>query len=310
VTLNSTVHPGSVTINTAATSGSTYTISGTGSIAGTGSLTKTGVGIATLATGNAYTGGTFVNGGTLVIAPSGTNTSALPSNEPVTIGASGELELADNASQSSPFVSSSADISNQNIKLSSLTITSGGKLDIRNNHFDVVDSGGTPDDATYTSILGMIKSGAIMSTEGLTSPNYGVGLVDGNDAVHNTPVSVNEIEVAYTLEGDANLDGKVDASDFSIFAPNFGLNTTLGWEAGDFNYDGKVDASDFSAFAPNFGLQDNGTAVSLPSADYVALDAFAAANGLTVTSVPEPASLGLLTIGTVGLLSRRRRKSQ
>jgi hypothetical protein len=69
-----------------------------------------------------------------------------------------------------------------------------------------------------------------------------------------------------------------------------------------------VDASDFSAFAPNFGLQDNGTAVGLPAADYVALDAFAAANGLTITSVPEPASLGLLTLGAVGILARRRRR--
>ena len=69
-----------------------------------------------------------------------------------------------------------------------------------------------------------------------------------------------------------------------------------------------LDATDFGLFAPNFGQSDNGTAISLPSADYAALDAFAAANGLSLTSVPEPASLGLLMLGAVGVLSRRRRK--
>jgi len=109
---------------------------------------------------------------------------------------------------------------------------------------------------------------------------------------------------------NSNLDGKVDATDFGIFAPNFGLSTTLGWEAGDFNYDGKVDATDFGLFAPNFGLSDSGVDLSLPAADYAALDAFAAANGLSFTpvSVPEPASAGLLLAAGVGMLARRRRR--
>jgi autotransporter-associated beta strand protein len=313
-------------------SSNTMTISG--NISGAGGITVAGtntvspsVGTVALSGVNTNTGPTSVNSGTLVILPTGVaNTVALP-NTTLTIGTTGAgatdgtVILADNAGQSSP-----ANLANQLLKVPVLTIDTGSVLDIRNNHLNIADPGGTPDDGTYTAILGEIKNGiynghpgytsapggTIISSEGLVSPNYGVGLVDGNDGVHNTLVSANEIEVAYTLEGDANLDGKVDASDFSIFAPNFGLNTTLGWEGGDFNYDGKVDASDFSAFAPNFGLQDNGTAIGLPSADYVALDAFAAANGLTFNpvSVPEPASLGLLTLGAVGILSRRRRSSE
>jgi len=315
VTLNTTVMPGSVTISTNATSAPTYTISGTGKIAGTSSLTKTGTGIATIATPNTYTGGTFVNGGTLVIAPTTTaNQVALP-NGAVSIGAAGTLQLADNASASTPFVNSAADISNQLMQMSTLSITAGGVLDVRNNHFYVADPGGLAHDSTFATILGYVSNGVtnptggeITSTEGL--PGYGVGIVDGNDGILGTNVSANQIEVAYTLEGDANLDGKVDITDFNIFAPAFGLPTTLGWEAGDFNYSGTVDIGDFNLFAGNFGLSDNGTAISIPAADIAALNAFEAANGLTLTSVPEPATLGLLTFGAIGLLARRRRQGR
>ena len=45
----------------------------------------------------------------------------------------------------------------------------------------------------------------------------------------------------------------------------------------------------------------------LPASDWTALDAFAAANGL-LADVPEPGSLGLLTLGVVGVLARRRNR--
>jgi fibronectin-binding autotransporter adhesin len=268
-------------------------------ITGAGGFTKIGSNTVTLSGVNSYGGGTTVNGGTLQIQPTTTaNTVALPDGN-VSIGATGTLQLADNASASTPGSST-----NQLMQMSSLSIIPGGVLDVRNNHFFVADPGGAPDDSTFTTILGYIESGAITSTEGTSG--YGVGVVDGNDGVQGTAVSANQVEVAYTLDGDANLDGKVDGSDFSIFAPNFGLPTTLGWEAGDFNYDGKVDGSDFSAFAPNFGLQDSGTAIGLPAADYAALDAFAAANGLTIASIPEPASAAIVLLGAGALLRRWR----
>jgi hypothetical protein len=46
--------------------------------------------------------------------------------------------------------------------------------------------------------------------------------------------------------------------------------------------------------------------------DIAALDAFAAANGISLptTSVPEPATTGFLAMGALGVLARRRRRSQ
>jgi hypothetical protein len=44
----------------------------------------------------------------------------------------------------------------------------------------------------------------------------------------------------------------------------------------------------------------------LPAADYAAIDAFAAANGL-MADVPEPTSFGLIGLAGAGVLARRRR---
>ena len=114
--------------------------------------------------------------------------------------------------------------------------------------------------------------------------HYGLGYADGADMNGSSPLVVGlgagNIEVKYTLYGDANLDGVVNGTDFGILAAHFGDQVTA-WDEGDFNYDGVVNGTDFGALAANFGQQANGTAVELPAADYAALDAFAAANGLT-----------------------------
>ncbi|HTV49326.1 MAG TPA: autotransporter-associated beta strand repeat-containing protein [Phycisphaerae bacterium] len=79
VTLNTTVMPGSVSVNNSA---GNYIISGTGSIAGSTSLVKEGSDSLTLSTANSFTGGTTIGNGTLIVG----NSSAIPSGSSVTFG--------------------------------------------------------------------------------------------------------------------------------------------------------------------------------------------------------------------------------
>ena len=92
--------------------------------------------------------------------------------------------------------------------------------------------------------------------------------------------------VMYTLAGDANMDRKVNTLDFNQLAGNFNAGST--WTQGDFNYDGLIDSLDFNALTGNFGA-------SLPAS---------AALG---SVVPEPASIGAMSLGLSALLVRRRK---
>ncbi|HEX4054734.1 MAG TPA: PEP-CTERM sorting domain-containing protein [Tepidisphaeraceae bacterium] len=105
--------------------------------------------------------------------------------------------------------------------------------------------------------------------------NYAVGYADSADPSNPAGLSSNQIEIKYTLYGDTNLDGTVNSIDFGLLAANFGKSAS-------------------------------GTTVALPSIDWAALDAFAAANGL-MADVPEPTFLCLSMLVGFGILARRRK---
>lgn len=108
----------------------------------------------------------------------------------------------------------------------------------------------------------------------------------------NTPfgASPNSLTLFTTVPGDANLDLAVDDADLSLLLTNFGKKDTS-WANGDFTGNGKVNDADLSLLLTNFG-----TTVTIPSN-----------SGLTgqVSSIPEPATLTLLSLGCL-LLARRR----
>jgi hypothetical protein len=122
------------------------------------------------------------------------------------------------------------------------------------------------------------------------------------------------LEIAPALLGDCNLDGTVNFSDYLILAGNFG-HTGADWDEGDFLYTGTVTFADYLALAGNFGKPS-----ALSAAQLADMESFTAqfgdelvpnadGVGFQVVAVPEPASLGLLALAGVGILSRRRRRS-
>jgi len=55
--------------------------------------------------------------------------------------------------------------------------------------------------------------------------------------------------------GDANLDGRIDLSDYNMLVGHFdptGENSGLGWSEGDFDGDGEIDLSDYMTLTSNF----------------------------------------------------------
>ncbi len=104
----------------------------------------------------------------------------------------------------------------------------------------------------------------------------GLGWID------NTTTS--KISVAFTIYGDANLDGTANFADLSKLLSDY--NQAGVWVDGDFNYDGVVDFADLSKLLSTYN-QSIGT----------------------LTPAPEPSSLILLStmIGLAGALTIRRR---
>jgi autotransporter-associated beta strand protein len=257
-------------------------------------LTITGSGVTEFDGVNTYSGGTNVSAGTLVIGVNG----ALPDGSLAITG--GTVQLAQNTGLA---------------QATSLTISGNGTLDITNNHMIITYAAGTQA-ATDLAIRGYLVSGyaggnwngvnGIDSSVAAVTSGFGVGYADGADGVV-AGLSSGQIELKYTRYGDANLDGVVSGVDFTILVGNLGKSANS-WDQGDFNYDGVVSGVDFTLLVGNLGKAANGADITLPAADLAAIDAFAAANGL-MADVPEPATAGLMILGGIAALGKRRRRA-
>jgi hypothetical protein len=151
----------------------------------------------------------------------------------------------------------------------------------------------------WNGTTGIISASASSDTRHLTalgSRQSGGGTFDGA----NTTTA--DVLVKYTYYGDADLNGTVNGADYSQIDNGFGMHLT-GWQNGDFNYDGVVDGSDYSLIDNTFNQ------ISATGASPLAVIASPADLNAGVNAVPEPATLGLLGMGAIGLLGRRRRRT-
>ncbi len=143
----------------------------------------------------------------------------------------------------------------------------------------------------HNTAVGVISNTTAGGTQ-LYGSGTGMTLFDG------AAPAATDILVKYTYFGDANLDGKVDGSDYTLIDNGFNQKLT-GWYNGDFNYDGKVDGSDYTLIDNAFNTQATSLASSGLFADTTDQVAGPAA-------VPEPASIAAATAVLASLVRRRR----
>jgi hypothetical protein len=96
------------------------------------------------------------------------------------------------------------------------------------------------------------------------------------------------VHINFTMGGDADDNNTVDLTDFTFLAANFN-KTGRTFGQGDFSRDGVVDLTDFTILAANFNKSVASTESTLGAA------------------VPEPGTIGLITL-TTALLPRRARR--
>ncbi|MFI5378675.1 MAG: MBG domain-containing protein [Tepidisphaerales bacterium] len=155
-------------------------------------------------------------------------------------------------------------VGNQNQALFStgLSIANGGVLDMEGNDLVLQYSSSSPIDTVSAYIRdGQIGAGPmIVSTIPALAWPTTIGVVD-NNTIHQTTwdgqtvsdgSNFNQILTKRTLLGDANLDGKVDQSDYLDIIANMGRVGATYFQ-GDLDGDGVVTANDLAIVSANLG---------------------------------------------------------
>ncbi|HZZ45048.1 MAG TPA: dockerin type I domain-containing protein [Tepidisphaeraceae bacterium] len=111
-----------------------------------------------------------------------------------------------------------------------------------------------------------------------------------------------QLDIKYTYNGDANLDGKVNADDYALLDRGFAKHLT-GWSNGDFNYDGIINSADYLLIDRAYALQGNPiTPTFLAERESEFGEAYVQS---LLTSLPEPSLLTACLFAP--FLIRRRR---
>jgi hypothetical protein len=189
-------------------------------------------------------------------------------------------------------------------RVGALAIAAGAKLDL-SDHKLIVAGG------DIAAVTAMVKTGynggawngsGVMTSAAGSANALGVARADevglGGGVFGGISVAAGDVLVAYTLYGDADLDGAVNFNDLARLAQNYNTGGKR-WVQGDFNYDGLVDFNDLAKMAQNYNT------VLAAGAIPGATAAFEADWVAAIASVPEPA--GWVVAGLAVMCLRRRR---
>jgi hypothetical protein len=319
---------GSLTINGSYNQTAGTTVD-TGTMVVTGATNISG-GTASIGYGGTFTGSPILvaSGAQLTADGSLLSNPTVTDNGIVTFGANAgsgilkrTLASLSIGSSGKATVSTSGSAATRTLLTTPLTIAGAtnawtGKLDLTDNDLDV--PGGSL--ATITNQIkqgynggnwqgsgGIISSSAAINTTHLTTLGIiqnnqgGSALFTASNPFDGTTPGAGDILVKYTYIGDANLDGKVDGSDYNRIDNGY-LNHLTGWYNGDFNYDGTINGSDYTLIDNAFNTQGASLAATVSAADAVATAQISAD-----ASVPEPGAVGVLGFAAIGLLRRRGR---
>jgi hypothetical protein len=329
-TINAPVYlPKGVTANIS--TGTSLTMSG--SINALADLIKIGSGTLTL--GGADSLNVDTNAGTVILSPTATfaaGSMTVNNGGLLDLAAPGSGGILTRSFPGSPFtftinaggttvLNAAASSANRQLFVTNggLTIVGSsnswtGKLDLNNNDADLP---GASLFNTSNQILQGYNHGKWNGTGGIVSTSaandtrhlMALGVIQNNQSgtalftaanpFDGTTPGAGDVLIKYTYYGDANLNGKVDSTDYTLIDNGYLMHLT-GWYNGDFNYDGVVNGSDYTLIDNAFNTQGAQILADIASPS-------AGVSPQRASSVPEPGGLGILGIAAVSVLGRRRR---
>ena len=316
--------------------GSVSFTDGLGMAAGT-RITKAGAG--TLTIGGTQTNGAgssiAVDGGNLVLnSDLGTGLTGADrpdifvsrpgANSTATFNASQHLDqLHVNDTGVATITPTLSNVASKVVVANSFSADSLGKLDMGDNKLIVKEGAdlGTWDggSSAYTGLTGQVQrgrgdgswngTGGILTTMtdattsvlttvaiGTGAEIRGLGPTD-TDVWGGETIDGDDVLVMYTWGGDADMNGELNGDDYFYIDSNVvNSGSVFGFHQGDFDYNGTIDGDDYFIIDSNITFAQQ-SGIIFPTG----------AGGGGLAAVPEPASIGLMSVAACGLLRRRRR---
>jgi autotransporter-associated beta strand protein len=292
--------------------GGTLTIAATGSVISPALFTNSGATLNLI--GTVPTTATLTSAGTINIAAN-SGTGILP----ITVGgvsatAGGIVTLQDPPLHANRtlLVTSALTFGGSNNAWQGSVNLGGNDLVVHNGNISAMSNQALQ--GLNASAGGLVSSMAAGNTRRLTAIGVIQNSIDGTTTgpalygsgnplglFDNYSPSNTDVLAKYTYFGDANLDGKVDGSDYTRIDSGWTTQAT-GWFNGDFNYDGIVNGSDYTLIDNVLNTQGS-SLTSVLAAPNASITAELAASS---SSVPEPGAVGVLVSASLALLGRRR----